>query len=179
MTSPINFTPEGKYDPPQGHLKYPGTIGVPEDVYAGVVEGVARSLKLHGFRDIPGWLHPAPTLIGLYGVMRMRSLGQDDQLAWVLIPLLGCAISAAMLAAIVYGLTSDEKWNARFNPESPASHGGMSSVLGAMLALLVGSGVLMATIAFAAQRYFEHEASSEINAPVQSLAPTPPAAANG
>lgn len=134
---------------------------------------------LHGFRDIPGWLHPAPTLIGLYGVMRMRSLGQDDQLAWVLIPLLGCAISAAMLAAIVYGLTSDEKWNARFNPESPASHGGMSSVLGAMLALLVGSGVLMATIAFAAQRYFEHEASSEINAPVQSLAPTPPAAANG
>ena len=52
VTSPINFTPEGKYDPPQGHLKYPGTIGVPEDVYAGVLEGVCRSLKLHGFHDI-------------------------------------------------------------------------------------------------------------------------------
>ena len=34
VTSVIAFTPEGKYDPPQGHLKYPGTIGVPEDVYA-------------------------------------------------------------------------------------------------------------------------------------------------
>jgi creatinine amidohydrolase len=27
-------------------------MGVPEDVYAGVVEGVVRSLKLHGFHDI-------------------------------------------------------------------------------------------------------------------------------
>jgi hypothetical protein len=134
---------------------------------------------LHGFRDIPGWLHPAPTLIGLYGVMRMRSLGQDDQLAWILIPLLGCTISAAMLAAIVYGLTSDEKWNARFNPDSPPSEGGLGAVLGVMLALLVGSGVLMATIAFAAQRYFEYQVDSEISTPAQSPVPLAPAAANG
>ena len=52
VTAPIPFTPEGKYDPPQGHLRYPGTMGVPEDVYAGVVEGVVRSLKLHGFKNI-------------------------------------------------------------------------------------------------------------------------------
>jgi creatinine amidohydrolase len=52
VASVIVYTPEGKYDPPQGHLRYPGTIGVPEDVYAGVVEGVVRSLKLHGFHDI-------------------------------------------------------------------------------------------------------------------------------
>jgi creatinine amidohydrolase len=48
----IRFTPEGKYDPPTGHLRFPGTIGVPEDVYAGVVEGAARSLKLAGFKNI-------------------------------------------------------------------------------------------------------------------------------
>ena len=52
VTAVIAFTPEGKYDPPTGHLRYPGTIGVPEDVYAGVVEGVVRSLKLHGFKNI-------------------------------------------------------------------------------------------------------------------------------
>jgi len=52
VASVIVYTPEGKYDPPEGHLRYPGTIGVPEDVYAGVVEGAVRSLKLHGFRDI-------------------------------------------------------------------------------------------------------------------------------
>ena len=52
VASAIPYTPEGKYDPPTGHLRYPGTIGVPEDVYAGVVEGVVRSLKLHGFKNI-------------------------------------------------------------------------------------------------------------------------------
>jgi len=52
VTATIVYTPEGKYDPPTGHLRYPGTIGVPEDVYAGVVEGVVRSLKLHGFKNI-------------------------------------------------------------------------------------------------------------------------------
>ncbi len=134
---------------------------------------------LHGFRDVTGWLYPAPTLIGIYGVMRMRSLGQDDQIAWLLIPLLGCTISTAMLMAIIYGLTSDQKWNARFNPNSPEPDSGLGAVLGVMLALLVGSGVLMATIAFAAQRYFEHQADADVSKPAQSPAPKPRAAAIG
>jgi hypothetical protein len=131
---------------------------------------------LHGFRDLPGWLHPLPTVIGFFGVLRMRSLGQDDQIAWVLLPWLGCSISAAMLAAIVYGLTPDEKWNARFNVDAPEPPTGWGAVVGAMLALLVGACVLMSTIAFVAQRYFEHEAESEVTPAVQSSESTPPAA---
>ena len=50
---------------------------------------------LHGFRDPWGWLFAWPTLLGLYGVQRMRELGQDDQLAWALIPLLGAAKALA------------------------------------------------------------------------------------
>jgi len=115
---------------------------------------------LHGFRDAWGWAFPLPTLVGLYGVQRMRQFGQDDQLAWLLIPLLGVMLAAAMLTAIVYGLTADEKWNARFNPGTPASQSGWLAIFGVMLALLVGSGVLMATIAFSSQRYFEHEAEA-------------------
>jgi hypothetical protein len=128
---------------------------------------------LHGFRDLPGWLHPLPTVIGFFGVLRMRSLGQDDQIAWLLIPWLGCSISAAMLAAIVYGLTPDEKWNARFNVEAPESRSGWGAVLGAMLALLVGACVLMSTIAFVAQRYFEYQAESDVTTPVRSPESTP------
>ena len=30
----------------------PGTIGVPEDVFAGTLEGIARSLKAAGFKTI-------------------------------------------------------------------------------------------------------------------------------
>lgn len=134
---------------------------------------------LYGLRDLPGWLHPLPTLIGLYGVMRMRSLGQDDQLAWILIPWLGFTISAAMLAAIVYGLTSDEKWNSRFNAGARSPEGGWSAVLGVILALLVGAGVLIATIAFVAQRYFEYEADAAISTSVRSPDSTPSATANG
>lgn len=48
----ISYVPEGAYDPPTGHMRFPGTIGVPEQVYAGVVEGIARSLKAGGFRTI-------------------------------------------------------------------------------------------------------------------------------
>jgi len=128
---------------------------------------------LYGFRDLPGWLHPLPSVIGFFGVLRMRSLGQDDQLAWLLIPWLGCSISAAMLAAIVYGLTPDEKWNARFNVEAPESRSGWGAVLGAMLALLVGACVLMSTIAFVAQRYFEYQAESDVTTPVRSPESTP------
>jgi len=106
----------------------------------------------------------------------MRSLGQDDQIAWLLIPWLGCSISAAMLAAIVYGLMPDEKWNARFNANAPESRSGWGAVVGAMLALLVGACVLMSTIVFVAQRYFEYQAESDVTTPAQSPESTPPPA---
>ncbi len=112
---------------------------------------------LHGFRDVWGWLFIVPSTIGLYGVQRMRLLGTDDHLAWALIPLLGLMLSASMLSAIVYGLTPDEKWNARFNPSGPAHRMNWATVIGVATALIVGGGILMATIAFSAQRYFEYQ----------------------
>ena len=71
---------------------------------------------LYGARDALGWLHPLPTLAGLVGVQRMLQRGQDDVLAWLLIPLLGLMLAQAMLFAILYGLTPDERWDAQRNP---------------------------------------------------------------
>ncbi len=110
---------------------------------------------LYGMADRAGWLIPLPTIAGLFGVQRMLNYGQDDRLAWMLIPLLGLTLAATMLVAIVYGLTPDEKWNARHNPEGPPHHSGWLTVTGVVLSLMVGGGVLMATIAFTGQRYFE------------------------
>lgn len=45
----VSYVPEGEYDPPTGHMRYPGTIGVPEPVFAAVLDGIARSLKAAGF----------------------------------------------------------------------------------------------------------------------------------
>jgi len=115
---------------------------------------------LHGLRDVWGWLYPAPTLLGLVGVQRALEFGQDDRLSWALIPLLGLALAAAMLSAIVYGLTPDDQWNARFNSRGSAAKSGWAAVIGVVLALLVGAGVLMATIAFSSQRYFEVQADA-------------------
>ncbi len=112
---------------------------------------------LYGLRDIWGWLWWLPTLVGAYGVQRVRMLGQDDQLAWLLVPLLGFALAAAMLAAIVYGVTPDEKWNARFNPGGRAHQSGWGVVFALVLSLLLGATVLMSTIAFSGQRYFEYQ----------------------
>ena len=115
---------------------------------------------LHGFRDRWGWLFIWPSLVGLYGVQRMRHLGGDDHLAWALIPLLGVMVAIGMLSAIVYGLTPDERWNARFNPSGPQHRMGWGTVIGIVIALVVGGGVLMATLAFSAQRYFEYQAET-------------------
>jgi hypothetical protein len=112
---------------------------------------------LHGLRDAWGWLHPVPALLGAYGIHRVQVYGQDDPLSWVLIPLLGLVVAQAMLMAIVYGVTPDEKWDARYNPGEPVHATRWAPVLGAILALALGAGVLMATIAFSGQRYFEYQ----------------------
>jgi hypothetical protein len=126
---------------------------------------------LHGFRDVWGWLFIWPTLIGLYGVMRMRHLGGDDHLAWVLIPFLGMTVAIGMLGAIIQGLTPDERWNERFNPAGPQHRMGWATVIGVVVALIVGGGVLMATLAFSAQRYFEYQAEGAAAGQTNSARP--------
>jgi hypothetical protein len=94
--------------------------------------------------------------------LRALHISLDDQLSWLLIPLLGLTISAYALRAIVYGLKSAPDWNARFNPEEdPESAAGQTNgltVFGLGAALLAGTGVLLATIAFSFQRIFEYSA---------------------
>jgi creatinine amidohydrolase/Fe(II)-dependent formamide hydrolase-like protein len=48
----VAYTPEGGIDPPVGHMRFPGTISIPDPIFRGVLEYAARSLKQHGFRDV-------------------------------------------------------------------------------------------------------------------------------
>ena len=128
---------------------------------------------LHGVRSRWGWLYPIPTLVGVVGALRMRQYGVDDRLSWALIPWLGLTISIGMMCAIVIGLTTDAKW-ARLHAGDPARpvvqatrdeddaspppgivHTGWAPVLGVILALMVGGGVLMGTIAFTVEKAFD------------------------
>jgi creatinine amidohydrolase len=46
------YVPEGALGPPTGHMRFPGTITVPDDVFRRALESAARSVRLHGFRDV-------------------------------------------------------------------------------------------------------------------------------
>jgi hypothetical protein len=126
---------------------------------------------LYGLGDTIGWLLPIPTALGWYGVQRAQQLGLDDQTSWLLIPLLGFAIAAGGLTAIVYGLMAQEKWNARFNASAACDHPSGAShwlTIGAVVcALLIGTTALMSSLAFSFQRYFEYqvEAARAISQP--------------
>lgn len=115
---------------------------------------------LHGLNDRIGWIMPWPTLLGGWGLRRALELGQDDHLSWVLLPILGFVVAFCMLQAILYGLTPDETWHARHNsgvPSDQQPRSGWGVVIGMVVALLVGATVLMSTIAFSGQRYFEYQ----------------------
>jgi len=120
----------------------------------------AHRFYLRGLGDLLGWLHAIPTLAGLYGIQRMDVLGQDDRLAWVLMPLLGLMLFQAMAHAVYFGLTSDERWNARYNPGKEPRATRWGPIIAVILAVAIGGICLMSTIAFTAQRYFETEAEN-------------------
>ncbi len=118
-------------------------------------------LYLYGRWDRYSALFCVPTLLGSYGVYRARTLNLEDGWSWVLIPLLGFTVAICALMAIAYGLRDTEKWNRRYNPESPAdAAAGQTNwltVAGLVIVLLAGTTVLLASIAFSFQRYFEYQ----------------------
>ena len=48
----IAYVPEGDLAPPSGHMRFPGTLTVPEDTFRRTLESAARSLRLAGFRNV-------------------------------------------------------------------------------------------------------------------------------
>jgi hypothetical protein len=127
---------------------------------------VAGPLGLHRFylygkNDLLGWLLPIPTALGIYGMERVSENGLDDMLSWILIPLLGFTIAGCALTAIVYGLMSSTRWNSRFNstatPDAVAGVTNWATIGAIVAALFIGTTVLMGSITFSVQRYFEFQ----------------------
>lgn len=116
--------------------------------------GVHR-LYLYGWSDRWVWLFPLPTLFGLLALRHFELNGPDDPIATWGLPVLGLMLAQGALTAIVFALTSDERWNARHNPSQPAPDARWAPILAAIAGLLCGGATLTSAIVFAAQRYFE------------------------
>jgi creatinine amidohydrolase len=53
MVAPvIAYVPEGSIHPPAAHMRFAGTISIPEATFESMLEATARSFKQHGFRHV-------------------------------------------------------------------------------------------------------------------------------
>ena len=48
----LAYVPEGAIDPPTQHMRWVGTISVPEPVFEAMLEAAARGFRRHGFRQV-------------------------------------------------------------------------------------------------------------------------------
>jgi creatinine amidohydrolase/Fe(II)-dependent formamide hydrolase-like protein len=48
----VAYVPEGNWDPPSGHMRYPGTVTLPEDRFVELLVNAGRSLKAGGFKTV-------------------------------------------------------------------------------------------------------------------------------
>lgn len=48
----VSYVPEGAVNPPVAHMRYAGTISIPDAAFIALLEGAARSFRQHGFRTV-------------------------------------------------------------------------------------------------------------------------------
>jgi len=48
----VSYVPEGAINPPVAHMRYTGTISIPDAAFIAMLEGAARSFRQHGFRTV-------------------------------------------------------------------------------------------------------------------------------
>ncbi|SMG15859.1 NINE protein [Paraburkholderia susongensis] len=118
----------------------------------------AHRFYLYGARDIYGWAHLIGTLIGIPGAMLLVATERASMLGWALATLGAISLLAAFLAAIVYGLRPDEKWDAQFNAHTQRkSRSGWTVIFIVIFSLLIGAFLLMSGLAISFQTYFESQ----------------------
>ncbi|WP_296655634.1 NINE protein [Paraburkholderia sp.] len=118
----------------------------------------AHRFYLYGPRDVWGWAHVIGTLIGIPGVLLLAATARASIPGWALAVIGAVSVLSAFLAAIVYGLRPDEKWDAQFNAQTGrTSRSGWTVVLIVIFSLLIGAFLLMTGLALSFQTYFESQ----------------------
>ncbi|MBN4665514.1 hypothetical protein HUS70_13125 [Pandoraea nosoerga] len=111
---------------------------------------------LYGLRDRFGWAHVVGSACGVAGWGLLVTSELRSPAGWVLAILGAISLFSAFLAAIVYGLRPDERWDAQFNTSAHRkSRSGWTAVIIVAVSLFVGAMLMMVGLAVAFQTYFE------------------------
>jgi hypothetical protein len=98
------------------------------------------------------WLPLSITLLMIPLLIGVRNWYQTPAFFVMMLPIL-----AGFIEALVIALTADEKFDARFNPDAGRTNQSRwDAVLVAIATLLVGTTILMTTIALLFQTWFEY-----------------------
>lgn len=98
------------------------------------------------------WLPLSVTLVTIPLLIGVRNWYQTPAFFVLMIPVI-----AGFIEALVIALTPDPKFDARFNAGAGRTNrSGWDAVLTAIVTLMVGTIILMTTIALLFQTYFEH-----------------------
>ena len=76
----VAYVPEGNIAPPTGHMRFAGTISVPDDAFKAVLDAAARSFKQHGFLNV--------VLIGDHGgyQVQLKTVAMRLNRDWIATP---------------------------------------------------------------------------------------------
>jgi len=156
----IAYAPEGGIAPPTAHMRFPGTVTVPTPAFEATLASVARSFRLHGFRDI--------VFIGDHGGYQgsLQAVARQLNHAWASTPVRAHAVVEyyqAGDAALRDGLRARG-----FRDEEIGTHAGLADT---SLALAVDPGLVRTERLSAAPSAAEgtygdpRRASAELGAP--------------
>ena len=82
----LAYVPEGDINPPTGHMLFPGTITLPDEIFMKITEYAARSFRVNGFKDIALIGDSGPNQKGLQAVAAMLNkewAGSDVRVHYV------------------------------------------------------------------------------------------------
>ena len=93
MAPVIAYVPEGGVNPPTAHMRFPGTITIPDAAFESTLEYAARSFRVHGFKHI--------VLIGDHGGYQRNLMRVADKLnrEWAATPVRVHAVEEYYLAS--------------------------------------------------------------------------------
>ncbi len=137
----LAYVPEGKESPPTAHMRFPGTITIPDAAFEEILLSAARGFRLHGFKDV--------VFIGDHGGYQksLRSAAASLNREWAKTPVRAHAIDE-YYAASETGFAALLKGKG-FGPAEIGTHAGLADT---SLALAVDPSLVRAEKLGAATR---------------------------